>query len=57
MSSPTVTATDALVNGVGVAQVAELMGHTGTDMVTSVYSKLSAQVAHLREAAKKATGA
>jgi integrase len=49
--------TDALVNGVGVAQVAELMGHTSTDMVTSTYSKLSAQVAHLREAAKKATGA
>lgn len=49
--------TDALVNGVGVAQVAELMGHTGTDMVTSVYSKLSGQVAHLREAAKRATGA
>jgi len=49
--------TDALVNGVGVAQVAELMGHAGTDMVTSVYSKLSGQVAHLREAARKATGA
>lgn len=49
--------TDALVNGVGVAQVAELMGHTGTDMVTSVYSKLAKQVAHLREAASKATGA
>jgi integrase len=49
--------TDALVNGVGIAQVAELMGHTSTDTVTSVYSKLSAQVAHLREAAKKATGA
>lgn len=49
--------TDALVNGVGVAQVAELMGHTSTDMVTSVYSKLSTQVAHLREAARKATGA
>ncbi len=49
--------TNALVNGVGVAQVAELLGHTSTDMVTSVYSKLSAQVAHLRDAAKKATGA
>jgi integrase len=49
--------TEALVNGVGVAQVAELMGHVGTDMVTSVYSKLSQQVAHLRDAARKATGA
>jgi len=48
--------TDALVNGVGIAQVAELMGHTSTDMVTSVYSKLSGQVAHLRDAARKATG-
>jgi integrase len=48
--------TDALVNGVGVAQVAELMGHTSTDMVTSVYSKLSQQVAHLRDSARKATG-
>src|SRR5262249_39794474 len=49
--------TDALVNGVGVAQVAELMGHTSTDMVTSVYSKLSTQVGHMRDAARKATGA
>src|SRR5262249_3515686 len=49
--------TDALVNGVGVAQVAELMGHAGTDMVTSVYSKLSDQVGHMRDAARKATGA
>ena len=48
--------TDALVNGVGVAQVAELMGHTATDMVTAVYSKLAGQVDHLRAAAKKASG-
>lgn len=49
--------TDALVNGVGVAQVAELMGHSSTEMITAVYSKLARQVAHLREAARKATGA
>jgi integrase len=49
--------TAALVNGVGVAQVAELMGHTSTDMVTAVYSKLSQQIGHLREAARRATGA
>jgi integrase len=47
--------TDALVNGVGIAHVAELMGHTSTEMVASVYSKLSQQVAHMREAAAKAT--
>lgn len=47
--------TEALVNGVGIAHVAELMGHTSTEMVASVYSKLSQQVAHMREAAAKAT--
>lgn len=47
--------TDALVNGVGIAHVAELMGHTSTEMVSRVYSKLSQQVAHMREAAAKAT--
>ena len=45
---------DALVNGVGIAHVAELMGHTSTEMVSRVYSKLSQQVAHMREAAAKA---
>jgi integrase len=47
--------TDALVNGVGIAHVAELMGHTSTEMVASVYSKLSQQIAHMREAAARAT--
>ncbi len=46
--------TDALVNGVGIAHVAELMGHTSTEMVSRVYSKLSQQVAHMRDAASKA---
>lgn len=46
--------TEALVNGVGIAHVAELMGHTSTEMVSRVYSKLSQQVAHMREAAAKA---
>jgi integrase len=45
-----------LVNGVGIAQVAELMGHGSTEMVMTVYSKLSQQVGHLRDAAKMATG-
>jgi integrase len=49
--------TDALVNGVGIAQVAELVGHTSTDMVMRHYSKLSQQVTHMRDAARRATGA
>jgi integrase len=49
-------ATQALVNGVGVAQVAELMGHSDTSMVSKVYSHLADQVGHLRDMAKKAVG-
>ena len=49
-------ATDALENGVGVAQVAELLGHTDTTMVMKHYSMLSERVGHLREMARKATG-
>lgn len=47
-------ATQALVNGVGVAHVAELLGHTSTEMVSKVYGHLAGQVAHMREAARKA---
>jgi integrase len=50
-------ATDALVRGVGIAQVAELMGHTSTEMVSRVYGHIALNVAHLREAATKATRA
>jgi integrase len=49
-------ATDALVNGVGIAQVATLLGHTDTKMVASTYSHIAANVAHMREAAARATG-
>lgn len=49
-------ATEALVRGVGVAQVAELLGHTSTEMVTRHYGKLASKVEHMREAAKKAAG-
>lgn len=49
-------ATDALINGVGIAQLAELMGHTSTDMVSRVYGHLAANVAHMRDAAARATG-
>ena len=48
-------ATNALENGVGIAQVAELLGHTDTTMVSKHYSMLSQKVQHLREMAQKAT--
>lgn len=48
-------ATDALANGVGVAQVAELLGHTSTDMVMRHYQHLRERTEHLRQAAVKAT--
>ena len=44
----------ALVNGVGVAQVAELLGHTDTEMVSKVYGHLAGEVAHMRQAAIQA---
>jgi integrase len=44
-------ATKALVSGVGIAQVAELLGHTSTQMVSRYYSHLAENVAHLRQAA------
>jgi site-specific recombinase XerD len=49
-------ATQALVRGVGIAQVAELMGHVDTSMVSSHYAHLAGNVQHMREMAKKATG-
>ena len=49
-------ATDALTRGVGVAQVAELLGHADTSMVSRHYGHLANQVGHMREAARKATG-
>ena len=49
-------ATQALVNGVGIAHVAELMGHVDTSMVSQHYAHLAGNVQHMREAAKKATG-
>jgi integrase len=49
-------ATQALVNGVGLAHVAELMGHVDTSMVSSHYAHLAGNVKTMREAANKATG-
>lgn len=47
-------ATNALVKGVAVAEVAELLGHSSTEMVSRTYGHLAEQVAHMREAARKA---
>lgn len=49
-------ATTALMNGVGIAHVAELMGHVDTSMVSEHYAHLAGNVQHMREAAKKAAG-
>ena len=43
-------ATDALANGVPDAQVAELLGHSGTAMLHRHYSHLGARARELREA-------
>lgn len=48
-------ATAALEGGVGVAQVAELLGHKSTDMVMRHYGHLSQKVRHMRDMAAKAT--
>lgn len=48
-------ATQALINGVGIAHVAELMGHVDTTMVSQHYSHLAGNVQHMREAAMRAT--
>jgi integrase len=42
------------VNGVGVAQVAELLGHTSTEMVSRTYGHLADQLVHMREAVRRA---
>src|SRR5206468_666378 len=48
-------ATDALENGVGVVQVAELLGHKDTKMVMEHYQHLRERREHLRQAAVQAT--
>jgi integrase len=47
-------ATQALVNGVGIAHVAELMGHVDTTMVSQHYAHLAGNIQHMREIASKA---
>lgn len=46
--------TEALQNGVGVAQVAELLGHTSTDTVMHHYQHLSERQDYLRRMAEMA---
>jgi integrase len=46
-------ATDALANGVPDAQVAALLGHSGTTMLHRHYSHLTEKANVLREAAAK----
>lgn len=48
-------ATAAILGGVDVATVAELLGHSSTDVTVGVYIHLAEQVAHMQEAAAKAT--
>ncbi len=43
--------TNAIVNGVDVATVAELMGHASTEVTTGVYVHLAEQKSHLQNAA------
>jgi|SRR5579884_4107632 len=46
--------TDALENGVGVAQVAELVGHCSTGMVMRHYQHLREKREHMKQAAEQA---
>lgn len=48
-------ATNALIKGVGIAQVAELMGHTSTEMVSRFYGHIAGNIEHMRDAARRAT--
>jgi integrase len=49
-------ATDALSNGVPDAQVAELLGHSGTAMLHKHYAHLGARARVLREALQRVAG-
>ena len=47
--------TFAVMNGLNSSEVAELMGHTSTEMIDRVYVHLADQVPHLHNAALRAT--
>jgi integrase len=46
--------TDGLEAGVGIAQMAELAGHSDTKMINEVYSHLQERREHMREQAERA---
>ena len=46
---------NAIVRGVDLATVAELMGHSSTEMASTVYVHLAEQKSHLQEAVAKVT--
>ena len=48
--------TDALERGVEIAKVAELVGHTTTEMIMKHYNQLQERTKHMRDMANKATG-
>jgi integrase len=47
--------TNAIINGVDTSTVAELMGHSSTEMVNTVYVHLADETTHLQKAVEKAT--
>ena len=47
--------TDGLANGVPIADMAELVGHASTEMISKHYSHLNQKIEHLRNAACRAT--
>ena len=47
--------TNAVLNGVDVVTVAELMGHNSVEMISTVYCHLAEQRTHLQDAVDKAT--
>jgi integrase len=48
--------TTGLEEGVPIATMAELLGHTSTQMINEHYGHLDQRTAHLREAARRAAG-
>lgn len=48
-------ATDGLTRGVPIADMAELLGHSNTKMISEHYGHLNQRIDHMRNAAKKAS--
>ena len=47
-------ATDGLTRGVPIADMAELLGHSNTKMISEHYAHLNQRIDHMRDAARKA---